>query len=139
MSVSRLFEMLYILLERDRVTAAELSRRLEVSVRTVYRDAQSLCEAGVPLYAERGRDGAVYCLGSGQARPLREYIYEIRDAIDPALPLGIGELAYYPNQVMHLEADISALRADTGFAPRYSFREGIRETIRWAREEQLHE
>ena len=62
MSVSRLFEMLYILLERDRVTAAELSRRLEVSVRTVYRDAQSLCEAGVPLYAERGRDGGLSIL-----------------------------------------------------------------------------
>ena len=54
MSVSRMFEMLYILLERDRVTAAELAKRLEVSVRTVYRDAQALCEAGVPLYAERG-------------------------------------------------------------------------------------
>ena len=51
MSVSRLFEMLYILLERDRVTAAELAQRLEVSVRTVYRDAQALCEAGIPLYA----------------------------------------------------------------------------------------
>lgn len=62
MSVSRLFEMLYILLERDRVTAAELSRRLEVSVRTVYRDAQALCEAGVPLYAERGRDGGLSIL-----------------------------------------------------------------------------
>ena len=49
MSVSRMFEMLYILLERDRVTAAELAKRLEVSVRTVYRDAQALCEAGIPL------------------------------------------------------------------------------------------
>ena len=62
MSVSRMFEMLYILLERDRVTAAELARRLEVSVRTVYRDAQALCEAGVPLYAERGRDGGLSIL-----------------------------------------------------------------------------
>ena len=62
MSVSRLFEMLYILLERDRVTATELAQRLEVSVRTVYRDAQALCEAGIPLCAERGRDGGLSIL-----------------------------------------------------------------------------
>lgn len=57
MQISRLFRMLYILLERERVTAAELARELEVSVRTVYRDAQALCEAGVPLYSEQGRCG----------------------------------------------------------------------------------
>ena len=62
MSVSRMFEMLYILLERDRVTAAELAARLEVSVRTVYRDAQALSEAGIPLYTERGRDGGLSIL-----------------------------------------------------------------------------
>lgn len=62
MQVSRMFEMLYILLDRERVTAAELAERLEVSVRTVYRDAQALCEAGVPLYAERGRDGGLSIL-----------------------------------------------------------------------------
>lgn len=57
MQVSRLFRMLYILLERERITAAELARELEVSVRTVYRDAQALSEAGVPLYSEQGRSG----------------------------------------------------------------------------------
>lgn len=62
LQISRLFEMLYILLERERVTAPELAGRLGVSVRTVYRDAQALCEAGVPLYAERGRDGGIAIL-----------------------------------------------------------------------------
>ena len=64
MQTSRLFRLLYILLERERVPAAELARELEVSVRTVYRDVQSLCEAGVPLYAERGRNGGVAILPS---------------------------------------------------------------------------
>lgn len=64
MQTSRLFRLLYILLERGRVPAAELAQELEVSVRTVYRDVQSLCEAGVPLYAERGRNG-----GSPSCRP----------------------------------------------------------------------
>lgn len=85
------------------------------------------------LVGERGRDGAVYCLGSGKTRRLRDYITAIRDAIDPALPVGFGARAYYAHQVMHLEADITALSADTGFAPAYSFEQGIAETVAWAR------
>ncbi|MGN0763667.1 MAG: NAD-dependent epimerase/dehydratase family protein, partial [Aristaeellaceae bacterium] len=84
--------------------------------------------------AVSGRDGAVYPIGSGQARPLKDYFRILRDAIDPALPLGIGELPYAPHQVMHLQADISALQRDTGFAPAVPFEEGIRETLRQYKE-----
>lgn len=86
------------------------------------------------LIAEKGRDGAIYCLGTGKTRTLKEFIYSIRDAVDPNLEIGIGELDYYPNQVMHLEADISNLIEDTGFYPRYSFEEGIRETVAWLKQ-----
>lgn len=85
------------------------------------------------LVGERGRDGAVYCLGSGTTRRLRDYITAIRDAIDPALPIGFGERAYYPHQAMHLEADITNLTADTGFLPAYTFEQGIAETVAWVR------
>lgn len=95
--------------------------------------AEALCRM-----AQYGRAGAVYPLGSGQARPLREYIETMRDAIDPALPLGFGQLPYAPGQVMHLEADLTALRQDTGFAPRTPFEAGIRATIAWMREETQH-
>ena len=57
----------------------------------------------------------------------------MRDAVDPSLKIGIGELPYYPNQVMHLEADISNLVEDTGFIPEYSFEEGISETVEWVK------
>lgn len=73
----------------------------------------------------------VYNIGSGAARPLREYVTAIRDAIDPDLPLGFGEKEYAPNQVMHLCADIAALRDDVGFVPKTSFRDGIEKTIAW--------
>lgn len=86
--------------------------------------------------AEKGHDGAVYPIGSGEARPLKAYFEAARDAIDPNLPLGIGKLPYAPNQVMHLQADISALNQDTGWAPRVSFEEGIRYTIKWYKAEQ---
>ena len=59
----------------------------------------------------------------------------ISDAIDPALPLGLGEVPYGPLQVMHLQADTSALQEDTGWRPATPFEEGIRETIEWVRKE----
>lgn len=82
-----------------------------------------------------GRSGAVYPLGSGQARPLKEYILALRDAIDPALPLGFGQVPYGPKQVMHLQADIESLTRDIGFVPGTGFEEGIRKTIEWVRKE----
>ena len=79
--------------------------------------------------AERGKDGAVYPVGSGQARPLHEYFELLRDAVNPKLPLGLGELPYPPNQVMHLQADITELTRDTGFKPTVPFEEGIRRVV----------
>ena len=87
------------------------------------------------LMALRGADGAVYPLGSGQPRPLREYIETLRDAIDPALPLGFGEVPYGEGQVMYLAADMDPLRRDTGFEPATSFADGIRQTVDAVRRE----
>ncbi|MFR1103974.1 MAG: NAD-dependent epimerase/dehydratase family protein [Acutalibacteraceae bacterium] len=89
------------------------------------------------MVAENGKDGSIYLFGTGKPRKLREYICMIRDAVDPNLEIGLGELDYYPNQVMHLEADISNLTADTGFIPQYSFEDGIREMIGWVKKEKL--
>ena len=85
------------------------------------------------LIGEKGKDGGIYPIGSGTARPLREYIEIIRDTIDPSLPLGFGEVPYSDKQVMYLCADISALREDTGFEPKVSFEEGARRTIEYMR------
>lgn len=87
------------------------------------------------LAAEQGIDGSVYCIGSGEVRPLAEYITVIRDTIDRNIEIGFGEVPYYDKQVMYLCADIENLRRDTGFQPEISFEEGIRRTVEWYKEE----
>lgn len=84
------------------------------------------------LIGEKGRDRAVYCVGSGQARPLKEYI-EVMAKLTGAQETGIGAKPYPPGAVMNLCADTDSLCRDTGFAPEYTFEEGIKETIAWLR------
>lgn len=59
MSADRLFEIVYLLLERERMTADELASALDVSVRTVYRDVETLSTAGVPVCTTQGKGGGV--------------------------------------------------------------------------------
>lgn len=91
------------------------------------------------LAAEKGRDQAVYCIGSGQVRPLREYIEDMRNCINKTLPIGFGAVPYGKKQVMYLCADIAALCKDTGFVPEYSFKTGIEETVAWCRQQAIHD
>lgn len=109
------------------------------------------------LLAEKGLDGKVYPIGSGQARPLKEYIETIAKEInnyvnqsgkpikyktvlgdgrkveyvigDVLELLEIGALPYADKQVMHLEADIRELKEDTRFTVETSFEEGIQAII----------
>ncbi len=83
------------------------------------------------LLGLNGKDGKTYCIGSGKAEPLKNYIEIIRQYIDAGLSVDYGAIAYSDNQVMYLCADIEELQKDTGFEPEYTFLQGIEETVNW--------
>lgn len=86
------------------------------------------------LLGVKGIHGKTYCLGSGEARPLKEYMDIIRNRINPQAEIGYGEIAYSPKQVMYLCANIEELVKDTGYKSDYTFETGIEETIAWYKE-----
>ena len=98
MQASRLLSILMLLQSRGRMSGFALARSLEVSVRTVYRDIDSLSAAGVPVYGDRGRSGGYQLregwrtqltgLTTGEARALL-----MTGLPGPAKALGLGEAA----------------------------------------------
>ncbi|MDL2300424.1 YafY family transcriptional regulator [Clostridiaceae bacterium OttesenSCG-928-D20] len=64
MQISRLFEIVYLLLDRQKMTAAELALHFEVSKRTILRDIDTLTAAGIPLYTIQGKGGGIAIMDS---------------------------------------------------------------------------
>lgn len=62
MKTGRLFEIIYLLMDRHQMTTDELARELEVSPRTIRRDIDALSAAGIPVYMSRGKGGGVHLL-----------------------------------------------------------------------------
>lgn len=59
MKIDRLIGILSILLQKDKVTAAELSDKFEVSRRTIIRDIDDICKAGIPIVTTQGKGGGI--------------------------------------------------------------------------------
>ncbi|MBQ1327667.1 MAG: NAD-dependent epimerase/dehydratase family protein [Eubacterium sp.] len=78
------------------------------------------------LIARKGKNEKTYVIGSGEGRPLRSYIEDIRDVVCPGAFIDFGAIPYSEKQVMHLTADITELKEDTGFIPEMKFKEGIK-------------
>ena len=84
--------------------------------------------------AEKGKDGKVYCIGRGVAKPLWTYVLQIKDAVNPSLVVEFGSVPYTYQQVMYLCADNTDIVKDLGYTYQYTFYEGIIKTVEWCRE-----
>lgn len=62
MKINRMFEIIYILLEKKKMTADELAQHFEVSKRTILRDIEALSMAGIPIYTTKGKGGGISLL-----------------------------------------------------------------------------
>lgn len=81
------------------------------------------------LIGEKGHFEKTYGIGSGDYRQLKDFIFEIRDIINPDLELGIGMLPSLSGRALSSCVNIYELVKDTGFKPMVTFEEGIRRTI----------
>lgn len=97
MLASRLLSILMLLQTRGRMSAAELAREFEVSVRTIHRDIDQLSAAGIPVYADRGRTGG-FQLMDGYRTKLTGMTQSEAEAVllaglpGPAAQLGLSDL-----------------------------------------------
>lgn len=97
-----------------------------------YVHVRDIADAVVAVADDYDAEG-VYNIGAGRIVTVRRVVERIRDLIDPKLPLGFGELLYRPDQVMHLEADISRLQRAVNWTPKIDLDQGLAETVEYYR------
>ena len=89
---------------------------------------------GLTLVAENGKQNSFYALGYGDNWPLANYIYKIRDIINPDAELGIGDVPYTNSEMPCACVDLKPIYEDTGYIPKVPFEEGILRVIEKVKE-----
>lgn len=128
----------------------ELSPRLvNTSIRKMLNGEHCAFSAGEQIYdfiyiddaartfiaiAEKGVANRTYYIGSQNPKPLKEFLCELRDQVDPNIEIGLGEIPFNGVSLKYNEFNIHAVKEDTGFVPKVSFADGIQNTIKWIKE-----
>ena len=128
----------------------EISPRLiNTSIRKMLKNEHCSFSAGDQLYdfiyitdaakiflaiGENGKSNKTYYIGSSEPKPLKIFLSELRDCVDPNIKIGLGEMTFNGISLTYKEFDVNAVKDDTGFIPKVSFKEGIANTIEWIKE-----
>lgn len=86
------------------------------------------------LIGENGKPFTSYVIGSSAAKPLKEFLIEIKDAIAPELPFKFGDVPFTGIDLPLSDFDCRKTEEDTGFKAGISFAEGCRRTFEWWKE-----
>lgn len=83
---------------------------------------------------EQGISNRTYYIGSLNPKPLKDFLCEMRNQVDPTIEIGLGEIPFHGVSLNYDEFDIYAVKNDTGFVPLIDFSEGIQKTLQWIRD-----
>lgn len=90
------------------------------------------------LLAKKEKSKGIYLIGSGEARPLKEYLRIMCKKLGEDADAALGKVPYGENQIMHMEADISKLKKDTGWIPQVTFEDGIQRVIEFYKKSDIY-
>ena len=85
--------------------------------------------------AEKGKAFNRYYIGSGEPKPLREFLLEMRDIVAPDAKLGLGDIPFKGVDISYDQFDLKKVERDTGYRNEVPFAEGIRMTAEYIRGE----
>ena len=83
--------------------------------------------------AEKGKAFNRYYIGSGEPKPLREYLLEMRNIVAPGTELGLGDFEFKGIDISYDQFDLKKVEKDTGYTNQIPFAQGIKMTADWIR------
>lgn len=83
--------------------------------------------------SEKGKPFNRYYIGSGEPKPLREFLLTMRDIVDPKAELGLGDIPFKGIDISYNQFDLKKVEKDTGYKNEISFENGIKMTADWIR------
>lgn len=86
--------------------------------------------------SEKGKAFNRYYIGSGSPRPLREFLLQMRDIVDPEAEIGLGDIPFKGADISYDQFDLKKVERDTGYVNQISFEKGIQMTADYIRGEQ---
>lgn len=81
--------------------------------------------------AEKGKAFNRYYIGSGEPKPLREFLIAMKNIVDPEAEIGLGDIPFKGVDISYDQFDLKKVEKDTGYKNKVSFAEGIKLTADW--------